>query len=228
MRLKSLLAMALAGAPEASSSVANMSAETMGLDEEEMHAVIGQAVQRYMMNRQGGGGRPGMARRPGMMQRGGYGQGGFSVPQAQNGTYAFPPLPAVGMHPPAKLRSFVGLGATTWGATDTDDRTLSITPQAPIRGERLVIDVVATASALGLIVVRLLQVGVEPQQADTSQPAPASMFAKDVTYGHIAMQVADPGIRVALVLGIVGGPPGSSQSISASAGLFVEWIRGQA
>lgn len=222
MRLATIAAMAAGlGGPGI------MNVETTGYDDEEMHAVIGAAVHRYMANRGGGGGQPGrqMARRPGMQRPG---MAGFGVPQAGNGTYLYPPLPAVGMHPPAKLRSFVGLGATTWGATDVDDRTLSITPQAPIRGERLVIDVVATASAAGLIVVRLLQVGVEPQQADTSQPAPAAMFAKDVTYGHIAMQIAEPGIRVALVLGIVGGPPGSSQSISASAGLFVEWVRGQA
>lgn len=197
-----------------------------GYDEDEMNAVVGQAVQRFMANRGARGGM--MTRRPGMQARGGYGaRGGFGVPQAGNGTYAYPPLPASGMHPPAKLRSFVGLGSTTWGAAENDNRVLAITPQAPVRGERLVIDVVATATAAGLVVVKLLEVGVEPQQADTSADAPASMFAKDVTYGHIAMQIANPGIRIALTLGITA-VPGAGQSVSAAAGLFVEWVRGQA
>jgi len=196
--------------------------EVMGYDDPELHAVIGAAVNRFMANRQNmvrGQGR--MAMRPGMMNR------GYGVPQAQNGTYAYPPLPAMGMHPPSKLRSFVGLGVITWtGAADNADKTTSITPQAPVRGERLVIDVVATANAAGLVTVKLLQVGVEPQQADTTQPAPASMFAKDVTYGHIAMQIADPGIKIALTLGITDNP-GSGETVTAAAGLFVEWVRGQ-
>jgi hypothetical protein len=217
MRLATLAAM-IAGNVETTGATCNMN--TAGYDEEEMHAVVGAAVQRYMANRSGGGM---MARRPGMANRG----QNIGPAQAQNGTYAYPPLPAVGMHPPAKLRSFVGLGVTTWGAAENDDRTLGITPQAPVRGERLVIDVVATATANGLVTVKLLQVGVEPQQADTTQPAPASMFAKDVTYGHIAMQVAEPGIKIALVLGITA-VPGAGQSVTAAAGLFVEWVRGQA
>lgn len=188
-------------------------AEVMGSPE--MHAVVGQAVHRFLANRGGG-----MQHRPG---RG----GGWGVPQAPNGTYAYPPLPAQGMHPPAKLRSFVGLGVISWtGAADSADKRTSITPQAPVRGERLVIDVVATAGALGLVTVKLLEVGVEPQQADTTQPAPASMFAKDVTYGHIAMQIANPGIQIALTLGITTSP-GAGETVTAAAGLFVEWVRGQ-
>jgi hypothetical protein len=219
MRLATLAAM-IAGAVDSSSATCNI--DTAGYDEDEMHAVVGAAVHRYMANRAGGGGM--MARRPGMAGRG----TNIGPARAGNGTYAYPPLPAVGMHPPSKLRSFVGLGVISWtGATDKADKTTSITPQAPIRGERLVIDVVATSGAAGLVTVNLLQVGVEPQQADTSQPAPASMFAKDVTYGHIAMQVADPGIRVALTLGITDNP-GSGETVTAAAGLFVEWVRGQA
>jgi hypothetical protein len=194
--------------------------ETVGYDDEELHAVVGAAVNRFMANRSGAGGA--------MARRGGQPRQGFGPQRTQNGTYQYPPLPAVGMHPPSKLRSFVGLGVISWtGAADSADKTTSITPQAPIRGERLVIDVVATSAAVGLVTVKLLQVGVEPQQADTSQPAPASMFAKDVTYGHIAMQVADPGIRVALTLGITASP-GAGETVTAAAGLFVEWVRGQA
>lgn len=226
MRLATLAAM-IAGNLEASSSTCNM--DMAGFDEDDLHAVVGAAVQRFMGNRQGGAGGGMMARRPGMRSQQGHGGGTNIGPaRAQNGTFAYPPLPAVGMHPPSKLRSFVGLGTISWtGAADSADKTTSITPQAPVRGERLVIDVVATAGAAGLVTVKLLQVGVEPQQADTSQPAPASMFAKDVTYGHIAMQVADPGIRIALTLGITA-TPGAGETVTATAGLFVEWVRGQA
>ena len=194
------------------------SVDTMGWDEDE---VIG-VVQRYMANRGGGGGQ----QRGGGMQRRGGGAYHPGVPQASNGTYEYPPLAAVPQHKPSKLRSFVGLGVISWtGAADSADKKTSITPQAPVRGERLVIDVVATSAAAGLVTVKLVEVGVEPQQADTSQPAPASMFAKDVTYGHIAMQIANPGIQIAVTLGITASP-GSGETVTAAIGLFVEWVRG--
>src|SRR6185312_12379314 len=189
MRLATILAMT-AGLPD---SPGLMNVDMMGYDEE-LQNVVGEAIQRFHSNRGGGGGHGQMARRPNMAR---------GVPQTQNGTYEYPPLAAVPMHKPAKLRSFVGLGVISWtGAADQADKRASITPQAPVRGERLVIDVVATSGAVGLVTVKLVEVGVEPQQADTSQPAPASMFAKDVTYGHIAMQVANPGIQIAVTLGI--------------------------
>ncbi len=220
MRLETINAMA-AGLATGGGIMSNTMGATMGY-EDEMDNVIGAAVQRFMANRGAGGGQ--MARRPmggQQMQRQGYPQNVGMVGQ----TYAYPPLQASPMHQPAKLRSFVGLGVITWtGAADAADKKTSITPQAPVRGERLVIDVVATSGAAGLVTVKLVEVGVEPQQADTSQPAPASMFAKDVTYGHIAMQIANPGIQIAVTLGITASP-GAGETVTAAVGLFVEWVR---
>jgi hypothetical protein len=194
--------------------------------DEEMNAVIGDAVHNYLSTQRGQQGRGGRQGAMGLMsRRGGPGAGPMGNDPRTNGVYQYPPLEALPQHKPAKLRSFVGLGVISWtGDTDSADKRTSITPQAPVRGERLVIDVVATAGAVGLVTVKLVEVGVEPQQADTSQPAPASMFAKDVTYGHIAMQVANPGIQIAVTLGITA-PPGVSQTVTAAVGLFVEWVR---
>ena len=187
-------------------------ANLMGMEDDE---VIG-AIQNFLANRRGAGGGGGNMNRRRLLGPG----------QSPNGTFEYPPLPGQPQHKPAKLRSFVGLGVISWtGATDAADKRTSITPQAPVRGERLVIDVVATSGAVGLVTVKLVEVGVEPQQADTSQPAPASMFAKDVTYGHIAMQIANPGIQIAVTLGITASP-GAGETVTAAIGLFVEWVRG--
>jgi hypothetical protein len=67
-------------------------------------------------------------------------------------------------------------------------------------------------------------VGVQPQQPDTEQPAPASMFARDVTYSHLDLQVAKPGVKIFLTLGVTAAP-GSGETLTAAVGMYGQWIR---
>lgn len=205
--------------------MSTMGAETMGWSEDyDPEAVIG-AVARALM-RGGRGHSGGSFGGRGMQHQRGYGgpQGyGGQVPRVGN-IWTRPPLPAQPEHPNAMLRSFVGMGFATWTGTDVADKVLSIEPQEKFRGERMVIDVLATAGAAGIVLVRLLQVGVQPQQPDTEQPAPASMFARDVTYSHLDLQVAKPGIKMTLTLAVTAAP-GSGETITAAVGFYGEWIR---
>src|SRR4051812_32431160 len=107
MRLAALTAI-IAGNVETTGATCSM--DMAGYDDEELHAVVGAAVNRFMANRQAGGGGGAMARRGNGQQQ----RQGFGPQQTRNGTYQYPPLPAVGMHPPSKLRSFVGLGVISW------------------------------------------------------------------------------------------------------------------
>jgi hypothetical protein len=192
--------------------MSTMGADTMGWDDSE--ALIG-AFANAMRGRFGHGGRQSHHQRGG-----GYPQ---QVPRVGN-VFTRPPLPAHPEHPNAMLRSFVGMGFATWTGTDVADKVLSIEPQEKFRGERMVIDVLATSGAAGIVLVRLLQVGVQPQQPDTEQPAPASMFARDVTYSHLDLQVARPGIKMTLTLAVTAAP-GSGETITAAVGFYGEWIR---
>lgn len=195
-------------------SAATMGVDTMGYDDE-AEAVIG-AMANLLRSRGSGGGGGAMARR---------GQGGYPQNVARVGNaYVRPPLPATPQHPTAMIRSFVGMGFATWTGADGADKVLSIEPQEKFRGERMVIDVLASAAAAGIVLVRLLQVGVQPQQPDTEAPAPASMFARDVTYSHLDLQVASPGIKMTLTLAVTAAP-GGTETITAAVGFYGEWIR---
>src|SRR5258708_10420225 len=44
----------------------------------------------------------------------------------------------------ARLRSFMGMGFTTWPATDATDKQLPVEPQESFEGRRLIIDVLAS------------------------------------------------------------------------------------
>jgi len=180
-------------------------------------AVIGLFANFLQQQRGGGGGMPLSGRRQGSP---GYPQG---VPRVGN-VYTRPPLAARPQNHTAMLRSFVGVGFATWTGTDAADKELQIEPQEAFRGERMVIDVLASSGAAGIVVVKLLQVGVQPQQPDTSQPAPASMFAADVTYSHLDLQIARPGIKLTLTLSVTAAP-GTGETITAAAGFYGEWIR---
>jgi hypothetical protein len=185
-----------------------MGVDTMGYDDD---AVIGQFMN-YLANR-----------RPGAMAARGQQHYPQQVPRVGN-VYTRPPLAARPQNSTSMLRSFVGLGFATWTGTDGADKQLTIEPQESFRGERLVIEVLATSGAAGLVVVRQLQVGVQPQQPDTSQPAPASMFAAQVTYSHLDLQIAKPGINITVTLGVTAAP-GAGETVTASAGLYGEWVR---
>jgi hypothetical protein len=150
-----------------------------------------------------------------------------SYPTTPNGQriYSQPPLPQSPMQPHiSRLRSFLGMGFATWTDTDSGDKILEIQPQESFRGERLIVDDVSSSGAAGLVLVRRVDVGTQPQSPSVEQPAPAAMFRPDVTYSKLDMQIAFRGTRLQVTLGLTAAP-GAGESITAAVGFYGQWIR---
>lgn len=137
-----------------------------------------------------------------------------------------PPLAARSGQPDAKLRSYMGMGLVSWtGAADAADKQMVVEPQESFRGERLVLaQVVAGGVDAGLTVLRRIDVGTLPQSPSVEQPAPAAMFSPDATYAGLDLQIAHRGMKVIITLGRTTSP-GAGVTVTASAGLYGEWIR---
>jgi hypothetical protein len=137
-----------------------------------------------------------------------------------------PPLPKQSFQPNmARLRSYLGMGAATWGPTATNNVDLTVEPQESFRGERLVIDVgAAGGTSAGLVTVVGIYVGTLPQSPSVEQPAPAAMFARDVTNSRLDLQIAFRATKLKITLGITAAP-GAGVTVTAVAGFYGEWIR---
>lgn len=163
--------------------------------------------------------RPFMPTRRAVAVRPGAAAGGRPV-------FSRPPLQAARVAQPntSGLRGPMGFGVATWAIGDATNKTLTIEPQEDIRIERLVIDVTLVGVTNGVIVVlHNATIGTQPQSPAVEQPSPASMFARDVTYGNIEWQIAQKGTKVTLVLGVTAAPVGAAAV--AAVGAFVEWVR---
>lgn len=137
-----------------------------------------------------------------------------------------PPLPKQSFQPNmARLRSYLGMGSAVWGPTATNSIDLTVEPQESFRGERLVIDVgVAGGTSAGLVTVVGIYVGTLPQSPSVEQPAPAAMFARDVTNSRLDLQIAFRATKLKITLGITAAP-GAGVTVTAVAGFYGEWIR---
>jgi hypothetical protein len=125
----------------------------------------------------------------------------------------------------SRLRSYLGMGFTTWPATDATDKQLPIEPQESFEGRRLIVDTIAAGgTSAGLNVVRRIDVGTMPQSPSVEQPGPAAMFRADATYSYLDLQIAYRATRLILTLGITAAP-GVGVTVTASAGFFGNWIR---
>lgn len=125
---------------------------------------------------------------------------------------------------PAKIRSYMGMGSTSWTGTDGSDKTLVIEPQENFRAERLIIDVSDSAPPAGQTVLRRIDVGTMPQSASVEAAMPASAFRPDSTYSGLDLQVAQAGVKLQVLLGRTAAPGGVIVT-TASVGFFGEWIR---
>lgn len=124
----------------------------------------------------------------------------------------------------AKMRSYMGMGFASWTGTDGSDKTLIIEPQEAFRGERLIVDVTDSAPPVGQTVVRRIDVGSMPQSPSVEAAMPASAFRVDATYSGLDLQVAQPGVKISIVLGRTAAPGGAIVT-TASCGFYGEWIR---
>ena len=149
--------------------------------------------------------------------------------QAQAGQPAMPtptrkPALPYSARPSSKLRSYMGMGVVSWTGADAADKVLIVEPQEAFRGERLIIDVVDSAAAQGILLLRRLDVGSLPQSPSVEAPMPASSFRADSTYSGLDLQVAKAGVKISCQLGVTAAPGGVVVR-TATAGLFGEWIR---
>lgn len=140
--------------------------------------------------------------------------------------YPQPPLPQIPAQPHrSKLRSFLGMGTLHWGPAESADKLLNVAPQESFRGERLIIDVsTKSGPAAGLVLLRSVVVGTQPQSPSLSQSAPASMFSAQATYSRLDMQVAFRAMELQVTLGLSEAPGGAAE-ITAAVGFYGEWIR---
>jgi hypothetical protein len=140
--------------------------------------------------------------------------------------YQQPPLPMVAAQPHrSKLRSYLGMGFAIWGAADANDKVLTVPPQESFRGERLIIDLSVTSGpSAGLVLLRRVDIGTQPQSPSVAQPAPAAMFSAAATYSRLDLQVAYRAMEIQVTLGITAAPGGTA-AVTAAVGFFGEWIR---
>lgn len=164
----------------------------------------------------GGGQRQLPARRP----------TGPAMARGPHGTaiYARPPLPAELPNIPSQLGVPIGVGVASWANTNTDTIDLEVEPQVNFAPKRLIIDVAASGATAAIVVVRNITVGVTPQLPATSQPIPASLFAKDATVSAVAFQVVKAGIKFTVTLGVTAAP-GSGVTITAACGAYGKIVR---
>ena len=139
--------------------------------------------------------------------------------------YGTPPLPQSPFQPHvSRLRSFLGMGFATWADLDGGDKILEVQPQESFRGERLIVDSIASAGAAGLVLVRRVDVGTMPQTPSVEAPAPAAMFQPDVTGAKLDMQIAYRATRLQVTLGVTAAP-GMGETVTAAVGFYGQWIR---
>jgi hypothetical protein len=152
-------------------------------------------------------------------------------PQQQSARiYERPPLPHVPAHPHvSRLRSFMGVGIAKWQPTDAGDIPLPVQPQESFRIGRMIVDVNSVSTSTGnasngIVLVRRLDVGTQPQSPSVEQPAPAAMFAANATYSAIDTQIAYRATTIQVTLGI-SEAPGTDVTVTAVVGFFGDWIR---
>jgi hypothetical protein len=149
----------------------------------------------------------------------------YPTTQGGHRIYSAPPLPQSPFQPNvSRLRSFLGMGFATWSDTDGGDKILEVQPQESFRGERLIVDSIASSGAAGLVLVRRVDVGTMPQTPSVEAPAPAAMFQPDVTGAKLDMQIAYRATRLQVTLGVTSAP-GMGETVTAAVGFYGQWIR---
>lgn len=136
-----------------------------------------------------------------------------------------PQVPQQPLQGTDKLRSFLGAGVAVWTAADATDKQLLVEPQETFEGKRFILDVreVGGVSA-GLVVVRRIDIGTQPQSPSVEQPAPAVMFRADATYANLDLQLAFRANKIIVTMGITA-VPGAGVTVTAVGGFYGNWIR---
>jgi len=138
-----------------------------------------------------------------------------------------PPLPKKTAQPnEAELRSFMGFGSVSWAVADSAEKISIVEPQESFRGERLILESAIDSGVTNtpLVLLNRIDVGTAPQSPSVEFAAPAAMFRADSTYSQLDLQIAYRGTKLQVTLGITAAPTGAG-SVTASIGMFGQWIR---
>lgn len=129
-----------------------------------------------------------------------------------------------GVSPVAMKRMMLGLGNVFFAvAQPLTTQTLSIQPQVPFKGDRLVIDFTRTgASATGLLTVTAFAVGIKNQLAGFG-PIGIGGLGPTATDIFIVMDPAGPGVTITLSITVTAIPT-TTDRIDVNATLWGDGI----
>lgn len=120
---------------------------------------------------------------------------------------------------PARQPVIEPLGFTVVTFTAASGTTLqaTATPQKPMKGSRLVIDQVRSATATGLVTLASLKIGTR-EVLISAQPVPAGMFAPGAFGVALRMVEAHPGIIITATF-VISAAPVMAETVTVSTGL---------
>lgn len=132
---------------------------------------------------------------------------------------AFPGAPPV-----AEKQIPLGFGNQTFSSTSGTTLTFTARPQAVFRGRRLVIDLARTgASAVGLVTLTQFLIGTRNQLVGTLG-IPVTAFAGTAFGVDMALDPAQPGIDVTLVM-VISAAPTTTDTVVAGAAIIGSGIQ---
>ncbi len=121
------------------------------------------------------------------------------------------PGTAIGLQP-------LPLGTVVFSATSGTLLQLSVTPQRPFKGQRLVITEARVGTTGGLVNVTRLEVGTYNQMVFGGN-MPAAAFAPTAFDTNMYLQPATPGVQITLLLSITTAPT-TTDTVTVSAGMW--------
>jgi hypothetical protein len=125
-----------------------------------------------------------------------------------------------GVSPVAMKRMMFGLGSVFFAvAQPLTTQTLSVQPQVPFKGNRLVIDIARTgATSTGLVTVTAFSVGIKDQRAGFGAIG-AGALSSTGTDIVIVMDPAGPGVTITLSI-TISAIPTTTDRVDVNATLF--------
>jgi hypothetical protein len=96
---------------------------------------------------------------------------------------------------------------------------MSVTPQRPFKGQRLVIDQVRVDPSGGLVNLLRLEVGTYNQLVSSSSGVPIAAFGANAFDTNMLLLPATPGVNITALFQITA-PPGEGGSVTVSAALW--------
>jgi len=115
----------------------------------------------------------------------------------------------------------LGLGVVTFDNVTGPTLVLSVTPQRPFRGERLVITIrrAGASAQLPEVTISDLRVGDVPQRIGGGA-LPADIFAPDAFGVRLSLDASTPGVLVTLGFTLVGPALAPGDTITVAAGVI--------